>query len=132
MTPTEHRYVSTAAELDDVIAALIDQPAYALDTEFHREKTYFPKLALMQLAWDDDLVLVDPLAVDLTPFRAVLESDATAVIHAADQDLEVLLLACGALPTMLFDTQIAAGFIGMSTPSLATLYERFARSPPTS
>ncbi len=125
MTPTEHRYVSTAAELDDVIAALIDQPAYALDTEFHREKTYFPKLALMQLAWDDDLVLVDPLAVDLTPFRAVLESDATAVIHAADQDLEVLLLACGALPTMLFDTQIAAGFIGMSTPSLATLYERF-------
>lgn len=125
MTTTEHRYVSTATELDDVIAALIDQPAYALDTEFHREKTYFPKLALMQLAWEDDLVLVDPLAVDLAPFSAVLESDATAVIHAADQDLEVLLLACGALPTVLFDTQIAAGFIGMSTPSLATLYERF-------
>ena len=108
-----------------MIAAIVDQSAYALDTEFHREKTYFPKLALVQLAWGDDLVLVDPLAVDLSPFKSVLESASTAVIHAADQDLEVLLLACGALPAVLFDTQIAAGFVGMSTPSLATLYERF-------
>ncbi|MSW44881.1 MAG: ribonuclease D [Actinobacteria bacterium] len=125
MSSTEHRYIRTASELDDVIAALVGQPAYALDTEFHREKTYFPKLALVQLAWEDELVLVDPLAVDLAPFRAVLESNATTVIHAADQDLEVLLLACGTLPTNLFDTQIAAGFVGMSTPSLATLYEKF-------
>jgi ribonuclease D len=125
LTSTAFRYVNTESQLEDVIAALADQSAYALDTEFHREKTYFPKLALVQLAWRDDLVLVDPLAVDLSPFRSVLESESTAVIHAADQDLEVLLLACGVLPTVLFDTQIAAGFIGMSTPSLATLYERF-------
>jgi len=125
LTSTAFRYVNTESQLEDVIAALADQSAYALDTEFHREKTYFPKLALVQLAWRDDLVLVDPLAVDLSPFRSVLESASTAVIHAADQDLEVLLLACGVLPTVLFDTQIAAGFIGMSTPSLATLYERF-------
>jgi ribonuclease D len=125
LTSTAYRYVNTESQLEDVIAALADQPAYALDTEFHREKTYFPKLALVQLAWRGDLVLVDPLAVDLSPFRSVLESASTAVIHAADQDLEVLSLACGALPTVLFDTQIAAGFVGMSTPSLATLYERF-------
>jgi ribonuclease D len=125
LTSTAYRYVSTESQLEDVIAALGDQSAYALDTEFHREKTYFPKLALVQLAWGDDLVIVDPLAVDLSPFKSVLESASTAVIHAADQDLEVLLLACGALPTVLFDTQIAAGFVGMSTPSLATLYERF-------
>jgi len=125
LTSTAFRYVSTESQLDDVIAALVDQSVYALDTEFHREKTYFPKLALVQLAWGDDLVLVDPLAVDLSPFKSVLESASTAVIHAADQDLEVLLLACGALPAVLFDTQIAAGFVGMSTPSLATLYERF-------
>jgi ribonuclease D len=125
LTSTAFRYVSTESQLDDVIAAIVDQSAYALDTEFHREKTYFPKLALVQLAWGDDLVLVDPLAVDLSPFKSVLESASTAVIHAADQDLEVLLLACGALPAVLFDTQIAAGFVGMSTPSLATLYERF-------
>jgi ribonuclease D len=125
LTSTAYRYVSTESQLEDVIAALGDQSAYALDTEFHREKTYFPKLALVQLAWGDDLVIVDPLAVDLSPFKSVIESASTAVIHAADQDLEVLLLACGALPTVLFDTQIAAGFVGMSTPSLATLYERF-------
>jgi len=125
LTSTAFRYVSTESQLDDVIAAIVDQSAYALDTEFHREKTYFPKLALVQLAWGNDLVLVDPLAVDLSPFKSVLESASTAVIHAADQDLEVLLLACGALPAVLFDTQIAAGFVGMSTPSLATLYERF-------
>lgn len=121
----DYTYIDTAGQLETVIGELLGQRSYSLDTEFHREKTYFPKLALLQVAWGDRLVLIDPLAVDLRPFAAVLESDATAVIHAADQDLEVLLLACGALPTTLFDTQIAAGFVGLSTPSLSTLYERF-------
>jgi len=120
-----YTYIDTSAGLQAVIEELVGQSAYCLDTEFHREKTYFPKLALLQVAWGDQLVLIDPLAVDLSPFAAVLESDATAVIHAADQDLEVLLLACNALPSVLFDTQIAAGFVGLSTPSLSTLYERF-------
>jgi len=120
-----YTYIDTSAGLQAVIEELVGQSAYCLDTEFHREKTYFPKLALLQVAWGDQLVLIDPLAVDLSPFAAVLESDATAVIHAADQDLEVLLLACDALPSVLFDTQIAAGFVGLSTPSLSTLYERF-------
>lgn len=120
-----YTYIDTAGQLETVIGELLGQSSYSLDTEFHREKTYFPKLALLQVAWGDRLVLIDPLAVDLAPFAAVLESDATAVIHAADQDLEVLLLACGALPSVLFDTQIAAGFVGLSTPSLSTLYERF-------
>ena len=120
-----YTYIDTAGQFETVIGELLGQSSYSLDTEFHREKTYFPKLALLQVAWGDRLVLIDPLAVDLAPFAAVLESDATAVIHAADQDLEVLLLACGALPSVLFDTQIAAGFVGLSTPSLSTLYERF-------
>ena len=120
-----YTYIDTSAGLEAVIVELLGQGSYSLDTEFHREKTYFPKLALLQVAWADQLVLIDPLAVDLSPFAAVLESDATAVIHAADQDLEVLLLACGALPSVLFDTQIAAGFVGLSTPSLSTLYQRF-------
>src|SRR5207237_1127158 len=47
------------------------------------------------------------------------------VAHAAEQDLEVLLHACGAVPSRLFDTQVAAGFLGLSSPSLATLVERF-------
>jgi ribonuclease D len=125
VTTPDFRVVETQAGLDEVIEALGDQPSYALDTEFHRERTYYPKLALVQIAWPGDLVLIDPLAVDLAPFATVLRSDAVAVLHAADQDLEILDLVCGTVPRNLFDTQIAAGFIGLSTPSLTTIYDRF-------
>jgi ribonuclease D len=112
----EYRFVDTDTGFASVIDALREAPSYALDTEFHRERTYFPKLALVQLAWPGELVLIDPLAVDMTPFAEILRGPATAVLHAADQDLEILEL--------LFDTQVAAGFTGLSTPSLATVYER--------
>jgi ribonuclease D len=111
-------------ELAWVVEQLLGQPRYALDTEFHRERTYWPKVALVQIAWAGELVLIDPLTVDLAPLRALMDSDALAVLHAASQDLEVLELATGAVPRRLFDTQIAAGFLGMSTPSLASLHER--------
>ena len=112
-------------QLDEIVAVLRDQPAYALDTEFHRERTYYPKVALVQLAWDGGLVLVDPLAVDLAPLAEVLDGPGVAVLHAADQDLEVLDLACGTVPSILYDTQIAAGFLGLSTPSLSSVCERW-------
>jgi len=120
-----HRIVTTGADLDRIIDELVEVDEYALDTEFHRERTYYPKLALVQVAWDDQLVLIDPLAVDLAPFERVLRSDALAVLHAADQDLEILELVCGTVPDRLFDTQIACGFLGMSTPSLASVHDRF-------
>jgi ribonuclease D len=119
-----HDLIDTQDGLAEIVDHLVDEPFYALDTEFHRERTYYPKLALLQIAWPEGLALIDPLAVDLAPLGRLLDSDATAVIHAADQDLEVLELACGTIPTHLFDTQVAAGFLGMSSPSLATLYER--------
>ncbi len=81
-------------------------------------------MALLQVGWADGLALVDPLAVDLTAFAAVLESDVLFVMHAAGQDLEVFDRACGTAPRNLFDTQLAAGFVGLSTPSLTTLCER--------
>ncbi len=121
---TDHRLVDTEAGFAAVLDALRGAPAYAVDTEFHRERTYFPKLALVQVAWSDGLALVDPLAVDIAPLAEILDGDGLAVLHASDQDLEVLELACGTGPAHLLDTQIAAGFIGMSTPSLAALYER--------
>jgi ribonuclease D len=120
----DYRIIDRQEDLDPVVEALLEQPRYALDTEFHRERTYWPKVALVQIAWPGDLVLIDPLAVDLSPLRPVMESDALAVLHAASQDLEVLELATGAVPQRLFDTQIAAGFVGMSTPSLSSLHER--------
>ena len=119
-----HQLVDTRSGFDAVIDALRDQPAYAVDTEFHREHTYFPKLALVQIAWRDGLALIDPLAVDIGPFAEILDGPGVAVLHASDQDLEVLDLACGTRPRTLFDTQIAAGFVGMSMPSLASLYEK--------
>jgi ribonuclease D len=119
--------VTTASALDDLVGVLVEQPRYALDTEFHRERTYYPKVALVQVAWDGGIALVDPLAVPLEPLAKVCRGDGLAVLHAATQDLEVLDLACGAVPSRLFDTQLAAGFCGMSTPSLAALADRELR-----
>jgi ribonuclease D len=115
------RLIDDDPGLAEVVAALADAPAYAVDTEFHRERTYWPQLALVQIAWADRTVLIDPLAVDIGPLRTVLEGPGLAVMHAASQDLEVLDRACGAIPSRLFDTQLAAGFLGFSTPSLASL-----------
>ena len=125
---TSPAYVDDQASLDDVVADLLRlEPgaAYALDTEFHRERTYWPHLALVQVAWRDRIALIDPLAVDVRPFGAVLEAPLVCVAHAADQDLEVLEQACGVVPQKLFDTQLAAGFLGQASPSLTNLLERF-------
>ena len=120
---TPYRYVDSSAGLRGAVRALVSQPRYALDTEFHRERTYRPQAALIQIAWPGDLVLIDPLAVDVAPLAEVLGAGGLMVAHAADQDLEVLEDCCGTVPERIFDTQIAAGFLGLGTPSLSTLYE---------
>ena len=117
------RWIDRQADLEAVVDAIGAEPRYAIDTEFHREKTYYPRLALVQLAWPGDLVLVDPLAVDPAPLRRLFASPALAVAHAAQQDLDVLTHAVGAIPERLFDTQVAAGFIGYGTPSLVSLLQ---------
>jgi ribonuclease D len=109
--------------MDELVAKVADASVYGFDTEFHRERSYFPHLALVQLVWPAGVALVDPYRVDLTGLRRVLEGPGLAVAHAAEQDLEVLELACGAKPRRLFDTQLAAGFLGLSAPSLMTLVE---------
>ena len=113
---------------DDVsLAQLIDElrgvTRYALDTEFHRERTYFPQVALIQIATDERITLVDPLACDMLPFAELLGPDHLVVMHACRQDLEVLERCCGVAPVSVIDTQLAAGFLGYTTPSLATLVE---------
>jgi ribonuclease D len=118
-----HRWIDTQAEAEAVIDVLCAQPRYALDTEFHRERTYFPKLALLQLAWPGEIVLIDPLAVDMGVLRRLFASPALAVLHAAQQDLDVLTHVCGVVPDRLFDTQLAAGFVGHNTPSLTSLLQ---------
>lgn len=116
-----HRWIDSSDEVADYVDRLLSEPRYALDTEFHRERTYFPKLALVQIAGAGEIVLIDPMACDLSPLKRLFASDSLAVLHAAQQDLDVLTHAVGAVPTRLYDTQLAAGFIGYSTPSLVSL-----------
>ena len=97
---------------------------YGFDTEFHTERTYVPDLALIQIAWADKVALVDPLRRStLRPWPPVFGGPGVAVAHTASQDLDVLMAACGAIPATVFDTQIVAGFLGMSTPSLSRLVD---------
>lgn len=121
MTGITRRFIATTEELAELVDQLRTEPRYALDTEFHRERTYFPHPALVQIAWPTGLVLIDPLSVDLMPLAEVLQGPGLAVLHAAQQDLDVLHRACGCVPAQLFDTQLAAGFLGHSTPSLTNL-----------
>ncbi len=110
--------------LEALCDELADEEFYAVDTEFHTERTYWPKLALIQLGWADQVALVDPLAVDPGPLGRLFAGPGTAVAHAAGQDLDILRTACGVAPATVFDTQVAAGFLGMSTPSLARLLDQ--------
>lgn len=118
-----HRFITATGELEQFVDRLLAEERYALDTEFHRERTYFPKLALMQFAGAGEIVLVDPLSCDMSSLRALFASDVQAVLHAAQQDLDVLHHAVGAVPRRMYDTQLAAGFLGYSTPSLVSLLQ---------
>jgi len=110
---------------DSDLSVLLDEMSgcsrYAMDTEFHRERTYFPQLALIQIKHNNKIFLIDPTSVNLQLFTDLFASDSLCVLHAAQQDLEVLNHACGSAPARIFDTQVAAGFVGMSTPSLSSL-----------
>ena len=120
-----YSWIQTQEAFSELIAKALRVRRIALDTEFHRERTYWPKVALIQVRVADEIFLVDPLQVDLGPFVEVLESDVLFIMHAASQDIEVLQRACGFGPQNLFDTQLVAGFTGMSTPSLSALVERY-------
>jgi ribonuclease D len=119
--PDRYVWIEDSDGLDALIRTLLQEPRYALDTEFHRERTYFPKAALVQIAWPGGIALIDPLAVELGPLSSLMHGPGLAVLHAAQQDLEVLDRLCGAVPARLFDTQIAASFLGWSSPSLVNL-----------
>ena len=86
----------------------------AIDTEFLRERTYYAKLCLIQLATDSEVAIVDPFELsDLTVMREILEdTDVVKIFHAAGQDLEIIWHEVGCMPKPLFDTQVAAALLG--------------------
>ncbi len=109
------KLISDTASLAVVCKTLPQQGVVALDTEFVRVDTYYPKLCLIQLAAPKKVVLVDPLAVEsLEPLREMLfDTNVVKILHAARQDLEVLYQLFGDLPQPVFDTQIGAAFRGL-------------------
>jgi len=109
--------VAFAVLLDD----LRDADAYGLDAEFHGESSYYPRLAVLQIASPDRVAVVDATTVDVHPFAAILEGPGLMVAHAGEQDLQVLQRSAGAIPARMLDTQVAAGFMGFGSPSLARL-----------
>ena len=105
MTP-----IATTADLETFCAKILGQPFVAVDTEFRRETTYWPKLCLIQAATPDDEAVIDPLApgLDLVPFLEILRDESIVkVFHAARQDVEIFH-NLKAMPRPLFDTQVAA------------------------
>jgi ribonuclease D len=113
--------IRTPEALDDLVEVLTREPTIGLDTEFLRERTYHPQLALVQVRWATGSALIDPLTVDVAALAPLLEPPHLFVIHAAAQDLEILEHRVGRAPSRLFDPQIAAGFLGYRSPSLDTL-----------
>lgn len=110
------RYIEDQKSLEDFITRAASSSVLAIDTEFMREKTYYPQLCLIQMATDSEIVLIDPFCVDdLTSLQPLFENeDIVKLFHAATQDLEILLSEVGCLPKPIFDTQIAAALLGQS------------------
>jgi ribonuclease D len=111
---TTFRYVDDPGALAELVTGLGAETRIALDTEFLRERTYFPVLCLVQIASPSGVALVDPLAIeDLTPLAALLaDPRVTKVLHAGRQDIEILLTRMGVVPRPVFDTQLAAALLG--------------------
>lgn len=109
-------YVSTDAELADLCARLRRQDTVALDVEFVWRKTYFPRIALIQVAGaDGSAAIVDPLTLsDTAPLAALLDDPAVLkLLHSGSQDLMVFQRYLGTVPCPWVDTQIAAALVGM-------------------
>jgi len=111
----EYPLVDDSGGLNDILEHIEDARLLALDTEFLRERTYYPELCVLQIATDKIIVAIDCLApVDLDPlFKSLLAPEKIWLLHSARQDLEVLFYRADALPEQLIDTQIAAALIGL-------------------
>lgn len=121
------RIIESTAQLSELTQELRAAPYLALDTEFMRDQTYWPKLCLIQIAAPGVEAIVDPLAagIDLAPFYGLLkEPHIVKVLHAARQDIEIFCQQGGVIPKPLFDTQIAAMVCGFGD---AASYETLAR-----
>jgi ribonuclease D len=126
------RIVTETADLKALAIELGRGPYVAIDTEFMRDQTYWPKLCLIQAAGPGVEAIIDPLAegIDLTPFHELLAAKSVVkVFHAARQDVEIFHHQGGVIPNPLFDTQIAAMVCGFGdSASYETLVRKLAKA----
>lgn len=108
-------YIDTPHELEAFCQQLKGSLWLALDTEFIRDRSYYPQLCLLQVSDGELAACIDPLAIDdLAPLEQLIYDPViTKVFHAGRQDLEIFLLKWGRLPQPLFDTQLAATLLGL-------------------
>jgi ribonuclease D len=124
--------IADSAQLAASCARLASEEFVAVDTEFIREKTYYPQLCVIQLAGESEAFAVDALApeIDLAPVYALMRDPRVIkVFHAARQDIEIFVLKTGEVPAPLFDTQVAAMVCGYGEQAgYETLVQSLARA----
>ncbi len=110
---SETRFIDDEAGLRRLAQDLEGAPVIALDTEFLTEHTYYPRLCLVQIGTPEIAATVDPFTCgDLSPLAALLGGPIVLAVHAGGQDLAILRRHLGHIPQQVFDTQIAAAFLG--------------------
>lgn len=110
--------ITNQEDLDDLCRRIDTAKRFCLDMEFIPEKTYSTELCLIQVALDDFVTIIDPLTVpNLKPlWERIADPDILVVLHAAEQDLDLVYTNSGLVPQNIVDTQIAAGFAGFGYP----------------
>src|SRR5574343_359504 len=122
------QFIDTEAQIPALCQKIAQAAWIALDTEFLREKTYYPKFCLLQIATPQWVACVDPLAIkDLSVlFEAIARPDLIKVLHSCRQDLEIFYQLTGHVPAPVFYTQIAAPLLGFQeNPGYAMLVSSF-------
>lgn len=120
--------VDNDAKLNDFMASCAKSRYMAIDTEFLREKTYYAKLCLIQVAIEDEVAIIDPFSItDLSVMAdALTNPKVMKIFHASSQDIEILYHETGVVPKPVFDTQVAAALLGKSQQaSYAALVQSF-------
>jgi ribonuclease D len=110
-----HTVITDTSSLAAFCERLANEAFITIDTEFMREKTYYPELCLVQVAGTNEAAAIDPLApdIDLTPLYTLLANTSVLkVFHACKQDMEIFYQKMGTLPAPIFDTQVAAMVLG--------------------
>ena len=111
----KYKLITDEKALRSVCEKAAEADAVAIDTEFVRTRTLTPLLGLLQMFDGENLVLIDPLAIDdLSPFVELMANpNVVKVLHSCSEDLETFLAAFGMVPAPIFDTQFAASVLDM-------------------